>query len=262
MLNQKQLHDVKRLLSDLQDLQVSAHRLESSQAKGRKVDENDQDIAQAIETLRLGQLQISKSLSKYFDRESFEKIAEKYSKAYKFDPANVLLYIKEMIKDMAELYAKAFKLMLENMERAKRQENAEKAAEQSNKLAEAEHNKVPLTNSVSKPKTATNDLMTRRVLEPLKRPSLAVKGLASKGLRKPVETKNNKQRFTVKIEEYKSPKRRRTVQPKTKNGKSNIVYVKTSEAKAKDLANQRALKKQDMQMTKSAPAMAPAQMSR
>lgn len=49
------------------------------------------------------------------ESEGSEAIQNEINDALKFDPAMVAVYIKNIVQDLAELYAKAFKLFLENM---------------------------------------------------------------------------------------------------------------------------------------------------
>lgn len=120
----------QKLLQDLKDLEVAARILQSQASSGRV--DNIEDMAQQVEDLRLEQFEMAESISKQFDSRSAEMIAKKYGKAYEFNPANVAIYLKEMVADIAELYAKAIKLMMENARKAKHRERAEQLAKDAN----------------------------------------------------------------------------------------------------------------------------------
>ena len=131
MLTQVQETQVQKMLDDLNSLMIQSHILQSQNMKGLELDESDNELTQAAEDLRAEQLEIAEGLAEMFKSDEMKKIAEKI-KNYKLSPDNLVECLEQISKDLTELYAKAFKLMLENMKRRKSQEKAEKDAEQAN----------------------------------------------------------------------------------------------------------------------------------
>ena len=252
MLAQKQEQQVQNLLDSLNELQVKARMLESGCEKGRELDESGNDIAQAIEELRSEQLSITEKLADEFQDNEMKQMANKL-KAYRFDPANAAYYLKEIAKDIAELYIKALKLMLENMKRREKQEKAVEAAEKSNEQERmAQMQAKTKQYDMQKSENLLADFQKGLTVSPEKNSKGVLELL---GLGDSPKSKLNNSLVPKKRDKNKSLQ---TVTSKS----SKLLYVKSSDARAKDLANQRALKKHSLEMSKGAPAMAPAQMSR
>ncbi len=205
------------LTDSIADLEVRARVLQSRVQKGGYSD--SEEAAEAIQDMRSSLLEKAEAFEGEPDAEA---LAEKYRKAYVFDPANALLYVKEMIADIADLYKKAFMLMLENM-----------------KVAHKERENVAYFKNVAHER----DLKARKDERERKK--------------KEHITQSREKQRAGKGKTYASnaPKTKETSSVRFANpnaysfGSSRLVYVKTSEQKEKEarLARQRAREQSEMQ---------------
>ena len=99
-------------LEDLSNLQIRAKSFESKSRKGFM---SERDVEREMEELRLSCLETSGFMYDYTGDEFSGQMAEKFRKPMSFNPKEVALVLKDIVTDIAELYARAFKLMLENM---------------------------------------------------------------------------------------------------------------------------------------------------
>lgn len=258
MLTQKQEQQVQKMLDDLNILEVKARMLESQTAKGRELDESGNSLAQAAEDLRAEQLEITENLAKMFESNGMYQMAERI-KSYKLVPENIAECLKEIVKDISELYAKAFKLMLENMKRRKRVEeftqDVEKDFSNGKVLKTAQ---IPARQSDEVGMQGGMERLGRTMGKGLTRNPAIVRGSRKKPLDASDRSKSSLNANLVP----KVPDKKKKDDAKSKRKSSKLIYVKSSEAREKDFANQRALKKSEMTMQKGVPAMAPSQMSR
>lgn len=259
MLTQIQETQVQKMLDDINSLMIQSHILQSQNIKGLELDESDNELTQAAEDLRAEQLEIAEGLAEMFKSDEMKRVAEKIKK-YKLSPDNLVECLEQISKDMAELYAKAFKLMLENMKRRKNQEKAESDAEQANEQVRIRH-------------------MQSKVGEYDKQKAERILGEFQKGLTMNPETTDkkkkaldfwslgdnqksglNKHLHTSLIESTRQEVGKNLLQKPAKKQNNPLIYVKSSDAKVMEI--QRALKKHEMTLMKGVPAMAPSQMSR
>ena len=256
-MTQQKEEQVQKLLDDLNILEVKARMLESQTAKGRELDESGNSLTQAAEDIRAEQLKITEKLAEMFKSNGMYQMAERI-KSYNLSPENIAVCLKEIIKDISELYAKAFKLMLENMKRRKKQDEAVQKAEK--QFAEGRNFKTTDRMSHVEEVGRVGSLLNERAIEKgLTRNPENVRGLKMKPLDSGDRSKSKINPNLIPKEKTEEEKERRG---KNKRKSSKLIYVKSSEARAKDLASQRALKKSEMTMTKGVSAMAPTQMSR
>ena len=99
-------------LEELNNLQIRAKFFESKSRKGFMT---ERDVEREMEELRLSCLENAASLYDYTGDEFSGQVAEKFRKPMSFNPKEVALVLKDIVCDISELYARAFKLMLENM---------------------------------------------------------------------------------------------------------------------------------------------------
>ncbi len=102
-------------LENLNNLQIRAKSFESKSKKGFA---SERDIEREMEELRLSCLENADSLYDYTGDEFSGNMAEKFREPFSFNPKEVALVLKDIVCDISELYARAFKLMLENMSHA------------------------------------------------------------------------------------------------------------------------------------------------
>ena len=102
-------------LEELNNLQIRAKFFESKSRKGFMT---ERDVEREMEELRLSCLENADSLYDYTGDEFSGQVAEKFRKPMSFNPKEVALVLKDIVCDISELYARAFKLMLENMSHA------------------------------------------------------------------------------------------------------------------------------------------------
>lgn len=260
-MTQKQEEQVQKMLDDLNVLEVKARMLESQTAKGREFDESGNSLAQAAEDLRAEQLEITVKLAKMFESNGMYQMAERI-KSYNLSPENIVVCLKEIVKDISELYAKAFKLMLENMKRRQKRDQAISDMEKEFAGGRTiETAIIPARQTSDVGMIAGMERAGRAMQKGLTRIPESVRGWRKKPLDVSDRSRSSLNVNLVPKDKEKDKKKRAE---NSKRKSSKIIYVKSSEAKAKDLANQRALKKSQMAMAmgKSAPAMAPSQMSR
>ena len=102
-------------LENLNNLQIRAKVFESKTRKGFL---NSRDIEREMEELRLSCLENADAMYDYTGDEFSGQMAEKFRKPMSFEPSEVALVLKDIVCDIAALYSRAFKLMLENMSHA------------------------------------------------------------------------------------------------------------------------------------------------
>lgn len=102
-------------LENLNNLQIRAKFFESKTRKGFM---SERDVEREMEDLRLSCLETSGFMYDYTGDEFSGQMVEKFRKPMSFDPKEVALVLKDIVCDIAELYSRAFKLMLENMSHA------------------------------------------------------------------------------------------------------------------------------------------------
>lgn len=102
-------------LENLNNLQIRAKTFESKSRKGFMA---ERDIEREMEELRLSCLENADAMYDYTGDEFSGQMAEKFRKPMSFEPTEVALVLKDIVCDIAALYSRAFKLMLENMSHA------------------------------------------------------------------------------------------------------------------------------------------------
>lgn len=247
------------MLDDLNILEVKARMLESQTAKGRELDESGNSLAQAAEDLRAEQLEITQNLAKMFESNGMYQMAERI-KSYKLVPENIAECLKEIIKDISELYAKAFKLMLENMKRKQKREQVIRDLEKEfsgGRIIKTE--KIPAKQTDGIGRIDSMESASRAMGKGLTRNPEKTRGLRKKPLDAGDRSRSRLNKNLIPKQKEEDKKKRAD---KSKRKSSKLIYVKSSEAREKDFANQRALKKSERTMQKGVPAMAPSQMSR
>lgn len=259
MLTQVQEKQAQKMLDELNSLMIQTHILQSQNLKGFQFDESDNELTQAAEDLRAEQLEIAEGLADMFESDEMKKIAEKV-KNYKLSPDNLVECLEQISKDMAELYAKAFKLMLENMKRRERQEKAEQAAEKSNEQEKMRHMQSKIA-EYDKQKAERRLSEFQKGLTTSPATNVKKKGLLETlGLGDSQKSALNKHLHSgfMTASRHKGVPAGQTFGERQK--KAPLIYAKSSDAKAKEA--QRMLKKHEMAMTMGAPAMVPPQMAR
>ena len=93
--------------SEIRDMQIRAKRIESAQAKGKKISDDD------CKNVCMSYKNVVDGLSASYPEEDFHKEID--SRCYTLSPLLVPFYIKEIVVDIADLAKRAFDLMLENM---------------------------------------------------------------------------------------------------------------------------------------------------
>ena len=262
MLTKVQEKQVQGMLDDLNSLMIKSHILQSQSLKGVQLDESDNELAQAAEDLRAEQLEIAEGLADMFKSDDMKRIADKI-KGYKLTPENLVECLEQIAKDMADLYAKAFKLMLENMKRRERQEKAEKDAERSNEQEKLRHMQSKVgeydkqkaekwLGEFQKGLTSSPEMVSKK---------RGLLGLGLLGLGDGQRSVLNKTLHAGLMTAAAEKSRQNPLQRQVfGNKKAPLIYAKSSDAKEMD--RQRALKKHEMTLMKGVPAMAPSQMSR
>lgn len=239
MLSLKQEQTVSALLQELKNLQIKTRFIESAEAKGLKQTEDQEDLQVAMESVRLAVIAIAKAFANMFESKGFDFFAEKIEKQTP-TAENLEKELKELEEIMAAIQREAEKRFERSVQRRKRIEAAEKQAEQSNekeRLKQAE-----FTSKVAAAQKGTE----------LQRTPFVNNGPYVVGL----DLGNTRYKaFPTSLMKFIGKRR-------PAKRKSNLIQVKSSEAKERDFANQRALKKHDMTMAKSAPVFGPSQMSR
>lgn len=242
MLDKKQEQMVQNMLESLTNLQIKTKIIESQRMKGLTQTDEQEDLQVAMESIRLSAIELAELLAQMFDSKGMDFLADKLQKQTN-EPAKFAENIQELDQVIAELLKEAEKRLKRNTQRRERLEIAEKQAEESNEKERLKQ--VELTSKArpsAEQQTASKDMPSES------RSRTSAKSLLG-------STRARYSPYPARL--FDVP---RKVKPKKR--KSNLIHVKSSEARAKDFANQRALKKSEMAMTKSAPAMAPAQMSR
>ena len=102
-------------LENLNDLQIQAKSFESKSRKGFM---SERDIEREMEELRLSCLENADAMYDYTGDEFSGQMAEKFRKPMSFEPTEVALVLKDIVCDIAALYSRAFKLMLDNLSHA------------------------------------------------------------------------------------------------------------------------------------------------
>ncbi len=92
---------------EIRDMQIRAKRIESAQAKGKKISDDD------CKNVCMSYKNVVDGLSATYPEEDFHKEID--SRCYTLSPLLVPFYIKEIVVDIADLAKRAFDLMLENM---------------------------------------------------------------------------------------------------------------------------------------------------
>ena len=88
------------------DFQVQATRIASDYKKGRVNDDDARDACSSYKDF------VDDLAASYPDEDFTEEVT-----SYAYNPANVAIYIKEIVADMTDLLMKAFRLMMENMKK-------------------------------------------------------------------------------------------------------------------------------------------------
>lgn len=250
-------------LDDLRDLKVKASMLKSGQIKGRKVDESDQSIAQAAALLAKEFSQKAMSMSKLFDSFGMEIISQKYDKVDNLDLENINKILDELLKDIEEVEKRVQNAIKVQESRSEHEENFQKSADEVNKQAEAEHRKARESGlqKSSEQESFSKTPKTKDILQ-LSGVEFSTKGLFNSGSERITRVPSNI------LEEIRNSKGERGLNSKVKKntnaskktkGKSNLRFAKSSGAKEQE--QQKALRKEEKQMAKSAPVMG-RQMSR
>ena len=99
-------------LENLNNLQIRAKSFESKNRKGFM---SERDVEREMEELRLSCLETAGFMYDYSGDEFSGQIAEKFRKPMSFEPTEVALVLKDIVCDLAYLYSRAFKLMLDNL---------------------------------------------------------------------------------------------------------------------------------------------------
>lgn len=99
-------------LEDLNNLQIRAKSFESKNRKGFM---SERDVEREMEELRLSCLETAGFMYDYTGDEFSGQMAEKFRKPMSFEPTEVALVLKDIVCDLAYLYSRAFKLMLDNL---------------------------------------------------------------------------------------------------------------------------------------------------
>ena len=92
---------------EIRDMQIRAKRIESAQAKGKKISDDD------CKNVCMSYKNVVDGLRQTCPDEDFQKEID--SRCYTLSPLLVPFYIKEIVVDIADLAKRAFDLMLENM---------------------------------------------------------------------------------------------------------------------------------------------------
>lgn len=249
MLDLKQEYQVQLMLDDLTNLRICARTIESQHSKGHDRVNGEENMAEAVESVRLTFIEKAKGLAKSFDSKEIEMMASRYDKPYHYSPETLSQYLNELGDDMAELYAKGYKLVLENIRKRERIEQVVKTAEQSNELERQRHE----ASTREAERTSEN----------------SVSMMQMQARRNQQQIPNSSNRFEFSVDSPVARRARHIKKP------SKLVYVKSSEQKERE--KQAELKKQmaqsqgqfgknqmskSSQMTRIAPAMTAPQMGR
>lgn len=235
MLSAKQETFVAQAIKEITDLQIKSKIIESHKAKGMTQTEDEQDLQTAMENIRARVVELAKLLAQMFESKGFEFFAQRLENQA-FSPATMQKDISEMNQILADMKRESEKRLERNIRRRMAIEKAQKQAEQTNEKIRSKQESQKI-----------------EALSAAKKMAIPEESYLQIGRNGMAQT-----RFTA----FPPSLVRFAGKAKQKRRKPNLIQVKSSEAKAKDLANQRALRKSEMSMTRSAPAMAPSQMSR
>lgn len=146
-------------------------RMKQLESMKQKSDEMNQDMADVLSDY---DEEINDYLSKSNDPE-VKNISDKIKslhksladKSYNFNPLNVAIYIEQIVGDLIELYARAFKLMIENMQRKEKSQENQKPEKVKVKIVEQFTEITPVNiKEVQKPKEKSfNDKQDSRLKE-------------------------------------------------------------------------------------------------
>lgn len=137
-------------------------RMKQLESMKQKSDEMNQDMADVLSEY---DEEINDYLSKSNDPE-VKNISEKIKslhktladKSYNFNPLNIAIYIEQIVGDLIELYARAFKLMIENMQRKEKSQENQKPKTINVNVHEKFIEKTPIKiNEVQRPKEKSFD---------------------------------------------------------------------------------------------------------
>lgn len=227
---------LRQMTNELNDLEIRACMLGSQMTKGRTHDESGVETIQAVENLKSEASSRIKHYANIFESAQMSRTAEEVE--------SLRVQIEELERLIEEI--------LESIERVR--EESRRIYEELTRELQKPVPKVPRVRKLD----ASG--LTRAHLEPLKdkeKEKPKTKGKPKENPQQAAQPANAAEKQASGILKTAGMQK-----PSQGRAKSNIRYAKTSEAKAKDFANQRALKKPERAMTRSAPAMAPSQMSR
>ena len=106
---------------EIREMQIRAKRIESAQAKGKKISDDD------CKNVCMSYKNVVDGLRQTCPDEDFQKEID--SRCYTLSPLLVPFYIKEIVVDIADLAKRAFDLMLENMRTPSKPKEAPKQFE-------------------------------------------------------------------------------------------------------------------------------------
>ena len=241
MLSLKQEKAVAQIIQELTDLQIKSKIIESHQSKGLTQTDEQEELQTALESIRARIIELARLLAQMFESKGFDFYADRLE-GQGIAPETLQRDLVSIEQVLADVKREAEKRLERNIRRRQALEEAEKRAEQTNEKVrskqEIQKASVPEF-TASKPAITSEESYVR----------IPINGLGM--------LQSRFAPYPARLSRFaKRPKE------KDKKKKQNLIQVKSSEAKAKDFANQRALKKTERAMTRSAPAMAPSQMSR